>query len=126
MSHPLSHATPRTKSGMLAQVYLGVANWEVAAIKVVTGGGRSGQAKLLHEIEILERCRSQHIVQFFGYSMQRNQLLLIMAYMPGGTLYDALHNLAHPKRRSRTYQFYNRWEFPHLTSFVLPDKISNR
>ena len=89
-------------------MYLGVARGEVAAIKVVTGGGRSGQAKLLHEIEILEQCRSQHIVQFLGYSMQRNQLLLIMAYVPGGTLYDGLHNLGHPQRRSRTYQYYNR------------------
>ena len=88
-----------------AQVYLGVARGENAAIKLVFGGGRRGQARLLHEIEILERCRSTHIVQFLGYSMHRSQLLLIMAYLPGGTLYDSLH---HPVRRSKTYQFYNR------------------
>ena len=87
------------------QVYLGVVRGEVVAIKVVNGRERKAQAKLLHEIKILEQCKSTHIVQVLGYSMQGSQLLLIMAYIPGGNLYDSLH---HPLQKTDTYQYYNR------------------
>ena len=39
-----------------------------AAVKVVKGGGEREQARLLHEIKVLEQCKSTHIVQFFGYA----------------------------------------------------------
>ena len=38
-----------------------------AAVKVVKGGGEREQARLLHEIKVLEQCHSPHIVQFYGY-----------------------------------------------------------
>ena len=38
-----------------------------AAVKVVKGGGEREQARLLHEIKVLEQCKSPHIVQFYGY-----------------------------------------------------------
>lgn len=39
-----------------------------AAVKIVKGGGEREQARLLHEIKVLEQCKSTHIVQFFGYA----------------------------------------------------------
>lgn len=38
-----------------------------AAVKVVRGGDEREQARLLHEVKVLEQCNSAHIVQFYGY-----------------------------------------------------------
>ena len=63
---------------------------EEAAIKIVKGGGPEEQARLLHEITILDLCKSRHIVQFLGYSLAASDLLLCMEYMSRGTLYQSL------------------------------------
>ena len=68
----------------------------------VKGGRPSEQARLLHEILILEKCRSSHVVQFLGYAISDDGLLLCMEFLSGGTLYESL-------KREATYQWYNRW-----------------
>ena len=74
---------------------------EDAALKIVKGGTPAEHARLLHEIKILESCRSSHIVQFFGYSISTEGLLLCMEFLSGGNLYESLG-------ASDEYQWYKR------------------
>lgn len=74
---------------------------EEAALKTVKGGSPSEHARLLHEIKILESCRSRHIVQFFGYSICADGLLLCMEFLPGGNLYRSLGS-------DNEFQWWNR------------------
>lgn len=81
-----------------------------AAIKMIKGGSAAEHARLLHEIKILESCRSTQIVQFLGYSITSDGLLLCMEFMPNGTLFSALG-------KSPEFQWYNRYNFskPHIS-----------
>ena len=87
--------------GGFGVVYHAIVRQEEAAIKVVKGGTARDQARLLHEITVLERCRTTHIVQFLGYSRTSTSLLLCMEYCQGGTLWASL-------RRCDEYQWWNR------------------
>jgi serine/threonine protein kinase len=82
-------------------VYRALVAREEAAIKIVKGGGAEENARLLHEIQILEICRSSHVVQFLGFSVSPNHLLLCMEYMAGGDLYHSI-------RESDEFQWHNR------------------
>lgn len=87
--------------GGFGSVLLGIIRAEKAAIKIVKGGDASSHARFLHEIKLLEKPKSAHIVQFFGYSIAPRGVLLCMEYLPGGTLYESLH-------RNGEFQWYNR------------------
>lgn len=82
-------------------VYQALVRKDTAAIKIVTGGGEQEQARLLHEIMVHEQCKSVHVVQFLGYSISEDGLLLCMEYMPCGTLYHSLS-------KSDEFQWWNR------------------
>ena len=71
-------------------------------MKVLKGNSSGHQAQLLHEIKIMERCVSAHIVRFLGYSVSDSILLLLMEYMPGGSLFEALGE-------GNEFQWYNRY-----------------
>ena len=90
--------------GGFGDVYQAIVRQEQAALKTVRGGDPKEQARLLHEIKVLEQCRSVHIVQFLGYSVAGNRLLLAMELLRGGSLYNAL-------RQNDEFQWYNRWGF---------------
>ena len=74
---------------------------EEAAVKLLKCGKSSEQAQLLHETKMMERCVSAHIVLFLGYSKSNGILLLLMEFMPGGTLFKALGE-------GVEFQWYNR------------------
>ena len=88
--------------GAYGLVYQAVVRTENAAIKIVQGGSSAKQARLMHEIKVLERCKSCHIVQFLGYSISPEGLLLCMEYMNRGTLYHSLQD-------SDEFRWHNRW-----------------
>ena len=85
-------------------VYRAIVRQEEAAVKLVTGASEQEKARFLHEIMMLERCRSTHIVQFLGYSVADSRLLLCMELMKGGSLWNAL-------RQNDELQWYNRWAY---------------
>ena len=91
-------------------VYQAIVRQENAALKIVKGGTAKEQARLLHEIKVLEQCRSMHIVKFLGYSVADTTLILCMELLSGGSLYDAL-------RQGDEFQWYNRWSL--MISFHL-------
>ena len=84
--------------GLVLRAFVGQ---EEAAVKMVLGGSTLQNARLLHEISILEQCKSSHITRFLGYSVSNDGLLLLMEFMPGG-------NLAHSLKASTEFQWYNR------------------
>ena len=74
---------------------------EEAAVKILKAGLSCQQAQLLHEIKIMERCVSAYIVRFLGYSISDGLLILLMEFMPGGTLFKALEE-------GEAFRWYNR------------------
>ena len=56
----------------------------------VKGGHPTEQARLLHEILNLERCRVCRLVHFLGYAISDDELLLCMEFTERGTLYESL------------------------------------
>ena len=83
-------------------VYHAFIRAEQAAIKIIQGGSKVKQAKLLHEIKVLEQCRSDYVVQFRGFSVSPVGLLLCMELLPRGTLFQALTS-------SDEFQWYKRY-----------------
>ena len=75
---------------LLVLVCRALARREQAAVKIMKGNSSSQQAQLLHEIKMMERCVSAHIVRFLGFSVLEAGLVLVMEYMPGGSLFEAL------------------------------------
>ena len=81
-----------TKGGMrlLMPKCRALARREQAAVKIMKGNSSNQQEQLLHEIKMMERCVSAHIVRFLGFSVLDAGLVLVMEYMPGGSLFHAL------------------------------------
>lgn len=98
--------------GGFGMVFHAKVRQEQAAIKMVQGGSKKEQARLLHEIMVLERCKTIHVVQFLGYSISGSRILLCMEFLPGGTVWESL-------RKDDEFQWYKRYILVMLQSVYL-------
>ncbi|KAK9818084.1 hypothetical protein WJX72_006882 [[Myrmecia] bisecta] len=61
------------------------------AVKVFTGiAGQREQDILMKEIAILRSCRNKNVVTFYGVCFRATDVWMVMEYMEGGNLYQAL------------------------------------
>ncbi|KAG0233141.1 hypothetical protein BGW41_001621 [Actinomortierella wolfii] len=80
-------------SGKYGSVYHGRWNLRTVAVKKFDFTKQDAQAvdqAVKQEIEILERLRDAHIIQFYGTTYHENRLVLIMDFAEGGSLKDAI------------------------------------
>lgn len=71
-------------------MYLGFLGVREVAVKIATGNSAAQKERFLHEILILKGCRDPSIVQFLGASVNEDQIVCVMEFMPGGDLYKAI------------------------------------
>jgi serine/threonine protein kinase len=80
-------------AGGAGSVYLGLLyDTTAVAIKVVSSPDPAQQKNFVKEIMILKACRHPNIISFLGASLQAQQTLLVMEFMPGGDLYTQIQN----------------------------------
>ncbi|XP_010675502.2 serine/threonine-protein kinase-like protein At3g51990 [Beta vulgaris subsp. vulgaris] len=58
-----------------------------------------------NEIDILSKIHSRRIVNLIGFALEPPKLLLVVEYMPNGSLYEYLHQHANPPRLSTRVRF---------------------
>ncbi|KAF8018161.1 hypothetical protein BT93_H3147 [Corymbia citriodora subsp. variegata] len=79
-------------SGGYGVVYKGVlSDGTVAAIKMLHWQGKQGERAFRIEVDLLSRLHSPYLVDLLGYCADQNHRLLILEYMPHGTLKHHLH-----------------------------------
>ncbi|KAL2469179.1 Protein kinase superfamily protein [Forsythia ovata] len=87
-------------NGTHGVVYRGVLrDGSVAAIKMLHRGGRQGERAFRLEVDLLSRLYCPCIAQLLGYCADQNHRLLVIEYMPNGSLQKHLHP---GKNQSRT------------------------
>jgi len=88
----------------VGSVYLGLLHGTTdVAIKVVSSPTPAQQKSFVKEIMILKACRHPNIISFLGASIQAQQTLLTMEFMPGGDLYTQIQ-----KDVSNCYSWHQR------------------
>lgn len=81
-------------NGGYGVVYKGVlSDGTVAAIKMLHWQGKQGERAFRIEVDLLSRLHSPYLVDLLGYCADQNHRLLILEYMPHGTLKHHLHPL---------------------------------
>ncbi|KAI3440420.1 Protein kinase domain-containing protein [Psidium guajava] len=79
-------------NGGYGVVYKGVlSDGTVAAIKMLHWQGKQGERSFRIEVDLLSRLHSPYLVDLLGYCADQNHRLLILEYMPHGTLKHHLH-----------------------------------
>lgn len=81
-------------AGGFGKVYRGdLRDGTTVAIKysVVQGAGEAGEREFQAELEVISRVHHKHLVSFLGYASEGDKRLLVLQYMPNGTLYDRIH-----------------------------------
>ncbi|KAI3496458.1 hypothetical protein L1887_38822 [Cichorium endivia] len=68
----------------------------VIAIKRFNSMSSQGEKQFWTELEMFSKLHHCHLVSLFGYSIYRNEKILIYEYMPSGTLDDHLHKFGTP------------------------------
>ncbi|KAL2490484.1 Protein kinase superfamily protein [Abeliophyllum distichum] len=87
-------------NGTHGVVYRGVlSDGTVAAIKMLHREGRQGERAFRLEVDLLSRLHCPCIAQLLGYCADQNHRLLVIEYMPNGSLQKHLHP---GKNQSRT------------------------
>ncbi|XP_021835455.1 probable serine/threonine-protein kinase PBL7 isoform X2 [Spinacia oleracea] len=66
---------------------------EVVAVKKLNPSGLQGEKEFLVEILMLSLLRHPHLVQMIGYCAEGSQRLLVLEFMPMGSLETHLHDL---------------------------------
>ncbi|KAI6692480.1 hypothetical protein NL676_020190 [Syzygium grande] len=95
-------------SGGYGVVYKGVlSDGTVAAIKMLHWQGKQGERAFRIEVDLLSRLHSPYLVDLLGYCADQNHRLLILEYMPRGTLKHHLHP-AHPHSPHRPLDWGTR------------------
>ncbi|KAI8573932.1 hypothetical protein RHMOL_Rhmol01G0314400 [Rhododendron molle] len=75
-------------AGSFGKVYRGVipSSKEQVAVKKVSHDSKQGMKEFVAEIARMGRLRHRNLVQLFGYSQWKGELLLVYDYMPNGSL----------------------------------------
>ncbi|XP_023730068.2 serine/threonine-protein kinase CDG1 isoform X1 [Lactuca sativa] len=68
----------------------------VVAIKRLDSKSEQGALEFKAEIEMLSKLRHCHLVSLIGFCDDNNEMILVYAYMPNGTLYHHLHKSETP------------------------------
>ncbi|KAF7829987.1 serine/threonine-protein kinase-like protein [Senna tora] len=78
----------------------------IAAVKITNFSKPSATSQTENEIEILSRVRNpRRFVNLIGYCSHNHYHLIVVDYMPNGSLYDALHSTTTPPGWSRRLRF---------------------
>lgn len=76
-------------SGGFGKVYRGeLAGGLVVAVKRHIRGSGQGHTQFFMELEVLSKVRHRHLVSLIGYCHEKNEMILVYEFMPGGTLRD--------------------------------------
>ena len=80
--------------GGFSVVYRGIINGEPKwAVKKAKVNVNNDTTTFRHEVETLAQIRHVNLVELIGYSLTKyNDQIIVLEYMPGGTLYDRLRN----------------------------------
>ncbi|KAK9836553.1 hypothetical protein WJX74_003018 [Apatococcus lobatus] len=92
--------------GAFGTVYKGTLGLRTVAIKVVHSTSEEEQARFVQEIARLRVLRDPNIVMFLGASLQASRTVLVMEYLPGGNLWDALGKDVIEHEGDRQLQWY--------------------
>jgi hypothetical protein len=80
--------------GGFGKVYRGELRDEMTvAVKysVVQGDAEVGEREFQSELEVISRVHHKHLVSFLGYATDDDKRLLVLQFMPNGTLYGRIH-----------------------------------
>ncbi|GJN08225.1 hypothetical protein PR202_ga26121 [Eleusine coracana subsp. coracana] len=83
--------------GPVYKGFLGSNNQEVA-IKILNLQGKQGDKEFLTEVMILGKLHHPNLVKLLGCCADRGQRLLVYEYMPLGSLFNHIHDLAPGKQ----------------------------
>lgn len=76
-------------AGGFGKVYRGTLDSGlVVAVKRHIRGSGQGQVQFFMELEVLSKVRHRHLVSLIGYCHEKNEMILVYEFMPGGTLRD--------------------------------------
>eukprot|EP00005_Dracoamoeba_jomungandri_P011924 CAMPEP_0174273094 /NCGR_PEP_ID=MMETSP0439-20130205/53382_1 /TAXON_ID=0 /ORGANISM="Stereomyxa ramosa, Strain Chinc5" /LENGTH=588 /DNA_ID=CAMNT_0015364029 /DNA_START=204 /DNA_END=1967 /DNA_ORIENTATION=+ len=126
LNDPLIHIIPpselkvheRVGLGGFGEVYRGSWCGTTIAIKKLLCFSRLDEEKVLEdflsEVKILSKLRHPNILLLLGVCIDNNNQALITEFMPGGTLYDLIHN---PKKRHRKQKIV--YGLPLITTILL-------
>jgi serine/threonine protein kinase len=81
-------------AGGFGKVYRGeLRDGMTVAIKysVVQGDAGIEEREFQSELEVICRVHHKHLVSFLGYATEGDKRLLVLQFMPNGTLYDRIH-----------------------------------
>ncbi|XP_059648550.1 probable serine/threonine-protein kinase PBL7 [Cornus florida] len=83
-------------NGGFGVVYRGVlSDGTVAAIKLLRREGKQVERAFRTEVDLLSRLNSPYLVKMIGYCADQHHRLLILEFMPNGTLHNHLHPFHH-------------------------------
>ena len=68
----------------------------IVAVKVLPWGPNDVSAELKHELKLLQRCSSPHVVRAFGAFSKPQELWIVMEFCPHGSLLDVLRTIDRP------------------------------
>lgn len=82
--------------GATAQVYRGILDGEVVAVKKMdchpSSMSQKGRVNLSRELRILHSIQHENLVAFYGVAVSGCTLSIVMEYCAGGAAFDLLHN----------------------------------
>mmetsp|Transcript_31484 Transcript_31484/g.88338 ORF Transcript_31484/g.88338 Transcript_31484/m.88338 type:complete len:826 (+) Transcript_31484:132-2609(+) len=78
--------------GAFAMVHEAKLSGERVAVKKVKDDVKDALSQLQNEVEIMSKLRSDYIIEMYGASFRPGQTIMVMEFMPRGSLFDILSN----------------------------------
>jgi len=71
-------------------------NAEVAIKVILVSGNEKEKENLKTELDLLKKCRDDHVVMYYGFSFVNQDMWIIMEYCHGGSIRDIMEKLGQP------------------------------